>query len=179
MDFNALAEERYSVRTFDPRPIEKEKLDQVLRAGRIAPTACNNQPQRILVVNTDESMEKLKKCTPYTFGAPTALIICYDAEKAWLRPFDEDNSGTVDAAIVASHMMLQAADLGLGTTWVGYFDPGLVAGEFSFPETYVPVAILPIGYPAKDAAKNELHDKKLPEDEIVFYEDFGAEAQLP
>lgn len=176
MDFEKLAEERHSVRSFEARPIEKGKLDLVLKAGRIAPTACNNQPQRILVITSTEGMEKLRKCTPYTFNAPMAFVVCYDSGKAWMRPYDEDNSGEVDASIVATHMILQAADLGLGTTWVGHFDPGLVVGEFSLPDEYVPVAILPIGYPASNSQKNPLHFQKLPVEDVVFYEDFNTQS---
>lgn len=175
MDFEKLADERHSVRSFDKRPIEKDKLDTILKAGRNAPTACNKQPQRILVINDDEGMEKLQKCTPYTFGAPMALLICYDTEKAWVRPFDEDNSGLVDASIATTQMMLQAADLDLGSTWVGYFEPGLVVAEFNLPESYVPVAILPLGYPTKDSQKNPLHFQKLPEDQVVFYNEFPSD----
>lgn len=176
MDFEKLAEERHSVRSFDPRPIEKDKIDLILKAGRNAPTASNSQPQRILVINSQGGMEKLKKCTVYTFGAPMAFLICFDSSKAWVRPADEDNSGVVDASIVTTQMMLQAADIGLGTTWVGHFDPGLVVGEFSLPDNYVPVAILPLGYPAKDAQKSPKHFQKLPPEKVVFYEDFGSQS---
>ena len=173
MDFAQLAEERYSVRKFDRRPVEPEKLEAVLKAGRVAPTACNNQPQRVLVVDDAEGLEKLGKCTPYTFGAPMALLVCFDRTRSWVRSFDSDNSGVVDAGIVTAHMMLQAADLGLGTTWVGYFDPGKVAAEFKLPATVVPVAILPLGYPAADAKKNPLHFEKLPAESVVFRRDFS------
>lgn len=173
MNFAKLAEERYSVRKFDQQPVEKEKMEAILKAGRIAPTACNNQPQRILVIDDAGGMEKLKKCTTYTFGAPMAFIICFDKTKSWVRPFDSDNSGVVDASIVTTHMMLQAADLGLGTTWVGHFDPAKVVKEFSLPERFVPVAVLPLGYPAADAEINPLHFKKIAEEEMVFYRDIS------
>lgn len=169
MNFAQLAEERYSVRKFDKRPVEREKVEAVLKAGRIAPTACNNQPQRILVIDDADGMAKLKRCTSYTFGAPMALMVCFDKTQSWVRSFDNDNSGVVDASIVATHMMLQAADLGLGTTWVGYFDPAKAAKEINLPENIVPVAVLPLGYPAPDAKKNPLHFEKAPADAIVFY----------
>ena len=174
MDFAKLAEERYSVRKFDVRPVEREKAEAVLRAGRIAPTACNNQPQRILVVDDADGMAKLKKCTSYTFGAPMAFIICFDTAQSWIRPFDGDNSGVVDASIATTHMMLQAADLGLGTTWVGYFDPAKVVKEFRLPENLVPVAVLPLGYPAADAKRHSGHFEKAPPEKIVYYRDFSA-----
>lgn len=172
MDFEKLAAERYSLRQFDPRPVEEDKLRLILKAGRIAPTACNNQPQRILVLRDKAAMEKLATCSPCTFGAPMALVICCDNDASWVRPFDNDNSGVVDAAIVTSHMMLQAADLGLGTTWVGYFDPAAVSERFGLPKNLTPVALLPLGYPAADAKINPLHFDRLPEKNIVFYDSF-------
>jgi nitroreductase len=172
MDFAKLSEERYSVRKFAKTPVEKEKLDRILQAGLNAPTACNNQPQRLLVIRDAAGMEKLRQCTPYTFGAPMALLVCFDKSKSWVRPFDGDNSGLVDASIVATQMMLQAADLGLGTTWVGHFDPAKMAAEFRLPENFTPAALLPLGYPAADAVKNPLHFKKLPPAEVVFYDAF-------
>lgn len=177
MDFEKLAEERHSVRSFDPRPVEKDKINLILKAGRIAPTACNKQPQRILVISDSEGMEKLAKCTRYTFNAPMALLVCYDSTKAWVRPVDGDNSGLVDASIATTQMILQAADIGLGTTWVGDFEPGLVEGEFDLPDEYVPVAIIPLGYPSRDSQKNPLHFHKHPEEKIVFYEGFGDDTR--
>lgn len=169
MKFINLAEDRYSVRKFSKKPIETEKLALVLKAGRLAPTACNNQPQRILVIENEEALSKLKKCTRYHFNAPVALLICYDNTCSWKRSFDGDDSGSVDASIVTTQMMLQAAELGLGTTWVAYFDPALLKSEFSLPEHFVPVALLPIGYPAEDASPSTAHSQRKPLEETVFY----------
>lgn len=174
MNFAQLAEARYSVRKFDTRKVEAEKVEAILRVGRIAPTACNNQPQRILVIDDAAGMAKLALCTSYTFGAPMAFLVCYDRSKSWVRSFDNDNSGEVDASIATTHMMLQAADLELGTTWVGYFDPVKVKKEFALPEAVVPVAILPLGYPAAAAKPASLHAKKLPPREVVFHGNFSA-----
>lgn len=173
MSFIKLAEERYSLRTFSNKPVEKEKLDLVLRAGQLSPTACNNQPQRILVIESEEALEKLKKCTKYHFNAPMALLVCYDKNASWKRSYDGDDSGVVDASIVATHMMLQAAEIGLGTTWVGYFDPALIIKEYELPENYVPVALLPIGYPSVDAKPSSGHYQRISIDKSVFYNKFS------
>lgn len=162
MNFLELAEKRYSVRKFSNTPVEKEKLDAILQAGRLAPTACNNQPQSILVLQTGEALEKLKKCTRCHFDAPLALLICYDKDSSWKRPFDKKDHGDIDASIVCTHMMLEAAALGLGTTWVCYFDPAAVVREFSLPENIVPSSILPLGYPADDAEPAPLHSQRKP-----------------
>lgn len=109
MDFLELAKERYSVRKFSDKKVEREKLDAILEAGRCAPTAVNYQPQRVLVLESPEALEKLKGCTPYHFHAPLALLVCYDREASWKRSFDNCDMGAVDAAIVTTQMMLEAA----------------------------------------------------------------------
>ncbi len=172
MDFLTLAKHRYSVRKFDARSVEQEKLDQILRAAQLSPTACNFQPQRILVLQSEESLAKLKKCTKYHFDAPTALLICYDKNVSWKRNFDGDDSGVVDAGIVTTQMMLAAAELGLGTTWVGCFDPKTVCSEFKLPQNFVPVAILPLGYPATDAKPAPAHESRVALEKTVFYDSF-------
>lgn len=173
MEFANLAENRYSLRKFDKRQVEKEKIELILNAGRLAPTACNNQPQRILVIDNEEAVAKFKKCTPCHFDAPMALLICYDKNLSWKRSYDGYDSGDTDASIVGTHMMLQAAELGLGTTWVGYFNPEAVKDEFSLPENLVPAAFFPLGYPAEDAQPNEKqHYSRKPLEETVFYNNF-------
>ena len=118
MDFAKLSAERYSLRKFSDRPVEGEKLDLVLEAGRNAPTAHNLQPQRIFVLQTPEALEKADGCTAAHFHPPVILVVAYDPEAAWKRETDGKNHGEIDAAIAATQMMLQAADLGLGTTYV-------------------------------------------------------------
>lgn len=171
MDLLELLKKRYSVRKFEDRKVEKEKLDLILEAGRVAPTACNFQPQRILVLNNTESLEKLKNCTPYHFHAPLALIICYDKTTSWKRK-DGCDMGEVDASIVTTHMMLESEHIGLGTTWVACFDKEALIKEFSIPENFVPIAILPIGYPKTGIEPNPLHYERKNLSETVFYNEF-------
>jgi len=116
MDFLELAQKRYSCRSFLDKEVEKEKLEKILEAGRIAPTAVNYQPQRILILQGKEQLEKLKDCTIYGWGAPIILVICYDKNISWKRKYDGKDEGIIDASIVTTHMMLEIADLGLGTT---------------------------------------------------------------
>ena len=123
MDFLKMAEERYSVRKFENKHLEKEVVEKILRAGHIAPTGCNYQPQRILILNTDESIEKLRDCTKCHFNAPTAMLVCYNKEESWQRKYDGALSAPVDAAIVTTHMMLEAHSIGVGTCWVMHFNP--------------------------------------------------------
>ena len=158
MTFLELAKSRYSVRSFQNTPIEEEKLNQILEAGRIAPTACNNQPQKIYVAKSKESREKLASVCPCTFDAPVILVVCYDHTRNWkskLMPGYE--SGETDAAIVCTHMMLQAADLGIGSCWVGYFNAQAVSDALGLPEQVTVSALLPIGYAAENTKPAPLH----------------------
>ena len=172
MDFLKLAEERYSVRSFTDKAVTQEDLDKILKAGHVAPTACNIQPQRILVINSEEAITKLKGCTKCHFNAPTALLVCYSKEACWKRRYDGANSGEIDASIVTTHMMLEAASIGVGTTWVMHFDPFAMQENFNIPENIKPMALLVMGYPANESEPIELHSKYRPIDEVVFYDTF-------
>ena len=172
MEYSQLIKERYSVRKFSDRPVEESKVTAILEAARLAPTAVNKQPQRILVLRDAASMEKLKACTPYAFNAPMALAVCCRRDEAWVRPYDGDNSAIVDAAIVATHLMLAVHDIGLGSTWVGHFDPEAFRQAFTLPDNVTPVAVFPIGYPAADASPSPQHEKRRSLNETVLYESF-------
>ena len=101
MDFLELAKNRYSERFFDPRPIEQEKLDKILEAGRVVPTACNYQPQRFYVIRSKEALTALKQVTYFHYNAPMMILVCYDARKVWKtdndRYYRNYNSGEQDA----------------------------------------------------------------------------------
>ena len=160
MTFQELAHARYSVRSFQDRPIAEEHLNLILEAGRVAPTACNFQPQKIYVAKSAEAREKLASVCRCTFGAPVILVVCYDRERDWknkLLPGYE--SGETDAAIVCTHMMLEAFELGIGSCWVGYFNPQTVAETLGLPENITVSALLPMGYPAEDAQPLPLHSQ--------------------
>lgn len=170
--FSELARARYSLRKFSSEPVEKEKLDMVLEAARLAPTAVNFQPQKIVVINDEEVLERLRECTKYCFNAKTVILVCYDKERAWARSADGVNFGDTDAAIAVTHMMLQAADIGLGTTYVGAFDPEKLRKAMNIPDKYIPAALLPIGYPAEDAKPSDMHEKRIPVEDMVLYNRF-------
>ena len=173
MDFLTLAKDkRYSCRSFQNRPLEKDDLERILEAGRIAPTAGNFQPQRVIVINSSEGMKKLAQCTYYTYGASAALIVCYDKSEVWVRNYDGKNSGDVDASIVMTQMMLEAADLDIGTCWVGHFDPWRIKKLFNIPDSVVPVGILDMGYPDENGKPHPVHWKRKPASETIVYESF-------
>ena len=160
MTFQELAKNRYSVRSFRETPITKEHMDLILEAGRVAPTACNFQPQKIYVARSAEAREKLASVCRCTFGAPVILVVGYDRTRDWKNKLMPGlTSGETDAAIVCTHMMLQAADLGIGSCWVGYFNPDQVAEVLGLPENITVTALLPIGYPAENAEPLPLHSQ--------------------
>lgn len=173
MDFLQLAQNRYSVRKFTERPVEREIIEKILQAGMVAPTAKNLQPQRILVMTAKESLEKLDRATKCRFGAPAAMLVCYDRDVCWKRDrYDGKPSGEVDAAIVTTHMMLAAASLGIGTTWVMHFDPVAMRKEFEVTANYEPVAVLIMGYPAPDAEPSAMHKERSSVSELVSFDRF-------
>lgn len=169
MDFLKLATERYSVRKFSDKPIENEVVDKILEAGHIAPTGCNYQPQRILVINKEETLEKLRECTRCHFDAPCAMLVCYDKNQCWTRKYDGNQSGIIDASIVCTHMMLGAYEEGIGTCWVMHFDPFKMREAFAIPENIEPVALLVMGKPADDVLPLDMHEKCKPINETVEF----------
>ena len=153
MNFAELSAQRYALRKFSDRPVEDALLQQVLEAGRNAPTAHNNQPQRIFVLQSPEAMAK----------------VAYDPAAAWDRECDGKNHGEIDATIAVTQMMLQAADLGLGTTYVGMFDPEKLTAAFPEMAGLVPIAMLPLGYPAEGAHPARLHTDRKSMEQLVKY----------
>ncbi len=172
MDFEKIISERFSVRSFKQEHLPQAVINKILEAGHKAPTGCNYQPQRILVLNTDSSIEKLRGCTKCHFNAPTAMLVCHNVNESWKRPYDGALSSPVDAVIVATHMLLAAQQEGVGCCWVMHFDPTAMNNTFNIPENVEPVALLVMGYPADDAKPLEMHYKSRPIDEVVFYDSF-------
>lgn len=172
MDFMELAKARYSVRKFDPLPVEEEKVEAILAAALAAPTAKNLQPQRLLVLKSREALEKLTHVTGCTYGCPLAFVVCYDESVCWHRSFDGKSSGDVDASIVTTHMMLAGWEQGIGSTWVMAFDPAALRREYHLPENIRPTAILVMGYAAPDAVPSPNHAASITRDQMVAGESF-------
>ncbi|MDR2504692.1 MAG: nitroreductase family protein [Oscillospiraceae bacterium] len=169
LSFLNLARKRYSCRKYQDKAVEQDKLDLILEAARVAPTACNNQPQRIRMITSSEELAKIDAVTPCRFGAPAVALVCYDNTVCWSSPFEPNhNSGDVDVSIIVSHMIFEATELGLGTCWVMYFDPKKAAEEFNLPANLTPVALLPMGYAASDATPAAMHDKSITIAQMTF-----------
>ena len=170
MDFIKLSAERYSVRSFDDRPISDEHMKILLRAAVLAPTGCNYQPQRIYVVQSEEKLGKLREISRCTFGAKTVLVFTYDVTEDWKNPLEKGgHSGEQDVSLAASHVMLQAWELGIGTCWVNYFSNSHLEKELGLPENERSVLIMPIGYPSPDASPLPMHSEYKAVEEIVKF----------
>lgn len=167
MDFLELSKTRFSVIEYDNRPVEQGLIDKIIEAGIAAPTACNNQPQRILIINDDEGREKLNNVVAGGY-APVAFLICYDKNECWIRPMDGKSSGDIDASIVATHMMMEATELGLGTIWVMYWDPIKMKEEFKLDDSIEPVVLLIAGYKAEAAKPRPAHSIRKSSNEILL-----------
>lgn len=173
MNFLDIAKTRYSVRRYKNEKVEKEKLNRILEAAHLAPTAANLQPIRLLVVQEKEGLDKIGKAANI-YNAPLAIIVCSDHSIAWKRPFDNKKTTDIDASIITDHMMLEATELGLGTVWVCYFKPDIIKKEFDLPETIEPVNILVIGYSDEEPMPLNRHSKtRIPLSELVSYEFLG------
>lgn len=164
MELERILQERYSVRKYDPRPIEAEVMNQILEAGRLAPTGKNLQPQRIFVLQSPEALAKVRSVCKCTFGAPAVLLVCWDEEAVWHNPLDGGSSiGEMDASIVTSAMMLRAWELGVGSCWVKYFNPADMIRAFELPQNLRPACLLDLGYPAADAEpRADMHFSRRP-----------------
>lgn len=169
MDFLKLARERYSCRQLSDKKVEKEKLDKIIEAGILAPTATNAQPYKIWLIESAVAKEKLAKANRYQFGAEIFFVVGAKKDEAWVRKFDNHNFAEVDASIVATHMMLEITELGLGTTLVGHFDEPLLKEEFPDMKEYELIAIFPVGYPTEDAKPSERHMVRRSVEEAVSY----------
>jgi len=152
MDFGELIAKRYSVRAYKADPVPEELLARVLEAARLAPTAANRQPFQVYVVRTAGREEELRKVyrRRWFTQAPLVLCVCTAPAQAWVRGFDGKSYADVDAAIVMDHMILAAAEAGLGTCWIADFDPAAAREMLKLPEGVEPVLFTPLGFPADD-----------------------------
>lgn len=158
MEYTKLIHERYSVRKYRKDPVEEEKIAAILEAARVAPTAKNCQPQKIYLVRSEKARKALADVTPCTFDAPIVFAVCYDAALAAEgKVYPGYSFGNTDAAIICCHMMLEARNQGLGSCWVGWFNEQEVKTALGLPDGIRVCDLLPIGYPAEDAAPSPRH----------------------
>ena len=169
MEFTDVIEKRYSCKNYSARKVEDEKLTAILNAGRVAPTAKNFQEQRIYVVRSEESLAKIDAATPCRYGAPVCLVVAYDRSNMFTYPGGKHTSGAEDAAIVATHMLLAAANAGGDSCWINFFDPEKLAAELGLPENEEVLMLMDLGYAAEGAGPLANHGLRKPLEETVAY----------
>lgn len=171
MEFLELARKRYSVRAYASTPVEDEKLQKVLEAAILAPTAANRQPFRLIVMKTEGREADLKRVYSRDWFVQAPLVICVCAVKgeSWVRK-DGKNYADVDATIAFDHLILAAHDLGLGTCWIAAFDPAAAREVLDIPSEGEPMLFTPLGFPAADAVPSARHAERKPLAELVRYE---------
>lgn len=169
MEFTTLITKRYSCKKYDGKQITKDQLDAILAAGRVAPTAKNNQEQHIYVLQSPESLAKIDAVTPCRYGAPTVLVVAYDTTNVFTYPGEQRTSGTEDAAIVATHLMLAATDVGVDNCWINFFDPAVLKESLGLPAHEEIVMLLDLGYAAEGAGPLPNHTSRKPLGETVSY----------
>ena len=167
MEFNTVLQRRYSCRSFSANPVEQEKVDRILEAGRIAPTAVNKQPVHVWAVSCPETLEAIKGVTRSNYGAPLILVVGCRPTDAWVRRYDGKNGAEVDASIVATYLMLAAENEGLATLWVGSFDPVLLKSILPGSDGYELVAMINVGYPSEGSAPSAMHGSRVTMEEFV------------
>jgi nitroreductase len=181
MEFLKLASQRCSTRKYQDKKVSQELLNKILEAGRIAPTASNKQPQKLVVIQNTDSLKKLRKGVNF-YNASLAIIVCCDHENVsfkysrdlWIdgSPYNNQPTSDIDAAIVADHMVLEAEDLGLGSCWLARFNPDILREEFLIPASIEPVIVLAIGYAEIEKSSGNQQKQRKPLGEIMVCESF-------
>ena len=169
MDFKEVVKNRYSCKKYSDRPVEPEKLAAILEAGRLAPTAKNLQEQHIYVVQSEEGLAKIDSLTPCRYGAPCVLIAAFNKDNVFTYPGGKRDSGVEDAAIVATHLTLAAANEGVDSCWINFVDPDKAADAFDLPDNEEILMLLDLGYAAEGAGPLPNHSSRKPLTETVSY----------
>ena len=169
MEFKEVIKDRYSCRKYSERQVEKEKIQAILEAGRLSLTAKNLQEQRIYVLQSEEALAKIDKATTCRYGAPTVLVVAYDKTNVYTYPGEKRNSGIEDASIVATHMILAAADEGVDSCWLNRLDPDELAADLGLPENEEILMAMDLGYAAEGAGPGPNHFSRKPLEETVSY----------
>lgn len=169
MEFYDVIRDRYSCKRFDGTRPSKEELEQILEAGRLAPTSKNLQEQHIYVLESNEALDTFDKVSPCRYGAPLVLVVAFDSTNTYVYPGGKRNSGVEDASIVATHMLLAVRNVGVDSCWVNRLDPDVLASELGLPENEVVLMALDLGHAAEGTTALPNHSKRKPLAETVTY----------
>jgi len=171
MDYTELIRSRESIRNYDPdRPLPKEILERILNAGRMAPSACNYQPWKFLVVSSSPVLERVRASynREWFKDAPHILVILGLKDQAWNRSFDGYNSIETDVAIALTHIILAAENEGVGTCWIEAYNPAILKEALNTTDNQLIYGITPLGYP-RPGFRKALNKKRKPLEDIVEF----------
>jgi len=167
MEFETLIKERYSLRSYSDKELSEEVLDKIIEAGRIAPSAKNFQAVKVFILQSEEALKKAELCTVCRFKAPVMFLFTYDKDNEYRNPEEvENHSGVQDVSIMATQMMLEASNLGLGTCWINKFSIAKTKEVFKLPDNLQPVLFMDLGYPDEKAVISERHNQRKEKEEI-------------
>lgn len=169
MEFKEVVRNRYSCKKYSTRQVEAEKLAAILEAGRLAPTAKNLQEQHVYVLQSADALAKVDAVTPCRYGAPTVLVVAFDTKNVFTYPGGKRDSGVEDATIVATHMVLAAANEGVDSCWINFLDPEKLADLLGLPENEEILMVLDLGYAAEGAGPLPNHTSRKPLEETITY----------
>ena len=170
MEFSEVIKNRYSCKKYDSsKAVPAEKINAVLEAGRVAPTAKNLQEQKIYVIQSEQMLAKVDEATPCRYGAPVVVCVAFNKNNVFTYPGNKRNSGVEDATIVATHMILAAYNEGVDSCWINFFDPEILAKKLDLPEDEEILMLLDLGYAANGAGPLENHSKRKPVSETVKF----------
>lgn len=169
MEFKEVIKNRYSCKKFSDDKVEAAKIEAILEAGRVAPTAKNLQEQHVYVVQSEEMLAKIDALTPCRYNAPAVLVVAFDRNNVFTYPGEKRDSGVEDATIVATHMILAAENEGVDSCWVNFFDPDKAAEALGLPENEEVLMLMDLGYAAEGAGPLPNHESRKPLGETVTY----------
>ena len=169
MEFKEVIKARYSCKKYGDRKVAPEKIQAILEAGRLAPTAKNLQEQHVYVIQSAEGLAKIDEVTPCRYGAQTVLVVAFDKTNVFTYPGEKRDSGIEDASIVATHMILAAADEGVDSCWLNNFDPDKLAASLGLPENEEILMAMDLGYAAEGTGPLPNHNSRKPLTETVTY----------
>ena len=169
MEFKEVIRARFSCKKYSDRQVEKTALEAILEAGRLAPTAKNLQEQHIYVVQSPEALTKIDAVTPCRYGAPTVLVVAFDKNNVFTYPGGKRDSGVEDATIVATHMILAAADEGVNSCWINRLDPEKMAEALALPDNEEVLMVMDLGYADEGAEPLPNHENRKELSETVSY----------
>lgn len=169
MEFKELIKARYSCKKYDGNQISTEQMQAILEAGRLAPTAKNLQEQHIYALQSEEALAIIDEITPCRYGAPTVLVVAFNAENVYVYPGEQRDSGIEDASIVATHMLLAAKDAGVDSCWINRFNPAELKEKLGLPEQEEVLMLMDLGFAAEGVGPLANHEKRKPLEDTVTY----------